>query len=701
MTVTINSGANSLAAGSYSDTVTLTNTTNGAGNTTRAVSLTVNATAGSLSVAGAGGLSSSGTAGGPFSPSALSYTLTNPGGTAIAWTAAKTQTWVTLSSSGGTLAAGGTATVTVTINSGANSLAAGSHSDTVTLTNTTNGAGNTTRAVSLTVNATAGSLSVAGAGGLSSSGTAGGPFSPSALSYTLTNPGGTAIAWTAAKTQTWVTLSSSGGTLAAGGTATVTVTINSGANSLAAGSHSDTVTLTNTTNGAGNTTRAVSLTVNATAGSLSVAGAGGLSSSGTAGGPFSPSALSYTLTNPGGTAIAWTAAKTQTWVTLSSSGGTLAAGGTATVTVTINSGANGLAAGSHSDTVTLTNTTNGAGNTTRAVSLTVNATAGSLSVAGAGGLSSSGTAGGPFSPSALSYTLTNPGGTAIAWTAAKTQTWVTLSSSGGTLAAGGTATVTVTINSGANSLAAGSYSDTVTLTNTTNGAGNTTRAVSLTVNATASLSSIAVSGPSSVNEGGTGSYTATGTWDNGTTAAITPTWSVSTTYATIGTGGVLTAATVTSNQTVTVTATYGGRTGTMSVTIVDVAGLPPAAPKNMGISGPISSGATEVWRIAWDPVTTYANDAPLEAGRTVRYTVYWTDDPALSAGSLRQLASSISATSVDFDPVARQMPVNQPAYLTAGSVLDNGDPSSLAASIEWVVANAGPVPPVGGKIIKK
>ena len=117
-----------------------------------------------------------------------------------------------------------------------------------------------------------GSLSVAAAGGLSSSGTAGGPFSPSALSYTLTNPGGTAITWTAAKTQTWVTLSSAGGTLAAGGTATVTVTINSGANSLAAGSYSDTVTLTNTTNGAGNTTRGVSLTVNATSGSLSVAG---------------------------------------------------------------------------------------------------------------------------------------------------------------------------------------------------------------------------------------------------------------------------------------------------------------------------------------------------------------------------------------------------------------------------------------------
>jgi len=220
------------------------------------------------------------------------------------------------------------------------------------------------------------------------------------------------------------------------------------------------------------------------------------------------------------------------------------------------------------------------------------------------------------------------------------------------------------------------------------------------VNVPAVLTTVTVSGPSSVNEGGTGTYTATGTWDNGTTAAISPTWSVSTSYASISAGGVLTAATVTANQSVTVTATYSGKTGTKGVTIVNVTG-PPAAPKNMGISGPISSGATEVWRVAWDPVSTYANDAPLEAGRTVRYTAYWTDDPALSSGSLRQLASLISNTTFDFDPVARLMPVNQPAYLTVRSVLDTGDASSLADSIEWVVANAGPVPPVGGQIIKK
>lgn len=107
---------------------------------------------------------------------------------------------------------------------------------------------------------------------------------------------------------------------------------------------------------------------------------------------------------------------------------------------------------------------------------------GSLAVAGTGGLNSSGNYGGPFSPSSIQYTLSNTGSTSIEWTAAKTENWVTLSVGSGTLADGASTTVTVSINSNANSLNAGSYNDTVTFTNTTNGTGNTTRAVALTVN---------------------------------------------------------------------------------------------------------------------------------------------------------------------------------------------------------------------------
>jgi M6 family metalloprotease-like protein len=110
--------------------------------------------------------------------------------------------------------------------------------------------------------------------------------------------------------------------------------------------------------------------------------------------------------------------------------------------------------------------------------------AGELDVT-AGNLVSSGTYGGPFAPFSMVYTLENTGGTSIEWTATKSQSWVTLSAGSGTLASGASTTVTVSINSNANALDAGDYSDTVSFINTTNGNGDTTRGVSLDVTLTA------------------------------------------------------------------------------------------------------------------------------------------------------------------------------------------------------------------------
>jgi FtsP/CotA-like multicopper oxidase with cupredoxin domain len=116
-------------------------------------------------------------------------------------------------------------------------------------------------------------------------------------------------------------------------------------------------------------------------------------------------------------------------------------------------------------------------------SYTVGVAPATMTVTPSSGLTSSGTAGGPFTPSTASYTITNTGSTSMNWTATKTASWLTLDSTSGTLAASATATVNATINSTANSLSAGSFNDTITFANTTNGNGNTTRAVALSVSA--------------------------------------------------------------------------------------------------------------------------------------------------------------------------------------------------------------------------
>jgi len=100
-----------------------------------------------------------------------------------------------------------------------------------------------------------------------------------------------------------------------------------------------------------------------------------------------------------------------------------------------------------------------------------------------GNLVSTGSFGGPFSPSSLEYTLQNTGSTPLDWTVGNLEPWVSTSAAGGTLAVGVPTTVTVSINAGADVLDAGGYIDTVSFTNTTNGNGNTTRSVNLTVEA--------------------------------------------------------------------------------------------------------------------------------------------------------------------------------------------------------------------------
>jgi len=70
-----------------------------------------------------------------------------------------------------------------------------------------------------------------------------------------------------------------------------------------------------------------------------------------------------------------------------------------------------------------------------------------------GELTSSGPQGGPFAPGSKVYVLTNADSSTISWSAQVDQTWLTLSSTSGTLGPGESTTVTVSINANANALA--------------------------------------------------------------------------------------------------------------------------------------------------------------------------------------------------------------------------------------------------------
>jgi ELWxxDGT repeat protein len=106
----------------------------------------------------------------------------------------------------------------------------------------------------------------------------------------------------------------------------------------------------------------------------------------------------------------------------------------------------------------------------------------SFGVSPDGGLSSSGTTGGPFAPPSVAYALTNSGSEPLSWTASASTSWINLSATEGTLAPGATATVIVSINAAADSLSAGTYLGEVSFASAAAGQEALIRNVSLTVN---------------------------------------------------------------------------------------------------------------------------------------------------------------------------------------------------------------------------
>jgi uncharacterized repeat protein (TIGR01451 family) len=94
-----------------------------------------------------------------------------------------------------------------------------------------------------------------------------------------------------------------------------------------------------------------------------------------------------------------------------------------------------------------------------------------LSITPGTGFTSRGPVGGPFTPNAAAFTLTNTGAAALTWTMVSTTAWLNVLMAGGaTLTPGGpAATVTVSVNGSASNLPMGVYSGAVRFTNLTSG----------------------------------------------------------------------------------------------------------------------------------------------------------------------------------------------------------------------------------------
>ncbi|MGB9595699.1 MAG: BACON domain-containing protein, partial [Candidatus Poribacteria bacterium] len=343
----------------------------------------------------------------------LTFNITNAGGGTLTWQASKQQSWLSLSASSGSLNAG--ASVTITAKADRSIIKPGTQTDTITITSN-GGNGN------ITVNLLMPGLS----------------YSPTSLvfslndtqkTFTVKNIGAGILAWKASKKASWFTLSSTSGTLGANASTTISVTVTG---DVLPGPNTDTIFLTS--NG-GNGKIEVSMPIP----SLS----------------FSPASFDFgasdttktlKISNIGGGTLNWKIDKKQAWITLNPSIGATSGGTTTDVQVTVSR--TNLLPGTFSDILVITS----------------DGESGSVPV-------SMSVAGFLVSPTTLDFgsidtqrtvTITNNGGGPVTWQASKKENWLTVNPDKGTVDAGRSITVNVTISR--TGLKPGPYTDTIVMT---------------------------------------------------------------------------------------------------------------------------------------------------------------------------------------------------------------------------------------------
>ena len=191
----------------------------------------------------------------------------------------------------------------------------------------------------------------------------------------------------------------------------------------------------------------------------------GFNAGGFSGGPFTPGSQVYVLTNSTSAPVQWALANTASWLTASSTGGTLAASNAVNVTFSVNTSANSLAVGTYNALVTFTNSTTSTPDNF-AFTLQINEP---LVITPATGFAASlAVEGGPVTTASQNFYVTNTGSASLTWQGSAS-TWLSLSPSSGTLAGGAGETVTASLNANAANFTTGTYTGQASFTDENSG----------------------------------------------------------------------------------------------------------------------------------------------------------------------------------------------------------------------------------------
>ncbi|MBN2424943.1 MAG: hypothetical protein JXB44_07980 [Calditrichaceae bacterium] len=180
----------------------------------------------------------------------------------------------------------------------------------------------------------------------------------------------------------------------------------------------------------------------------------------------STTSIGFTISNTGGGTLNWTITDDQSWLSVSQTSGSTAAGNTSNLTASVDRSE--LSAGDYSGTITIT--PNAGSSYTINVSMTVEDALPVMSVSPAS--LDFGT-----TTTSMGFTISNTGGGTLNWTIPDDQSWLSVSQTSGSTTAGNTSNLTADVRR--NSLSAGNYSGAITIT--PNAGSNYTITVSMEV----------------------------------------------------------------------------------------------------------------------------------------------------------------------------------------------------------------------------